>query len=258
MTKKEKLLLLKDLCARAVLEQEDTVSFYSNGTTGLPDFSVSKDCMLFLYDIEKQGEKSSIRERYDRIKESEWFKKTHEGMSVSEEEVDNTNVVVPKDYSSIDPHFFKPADKVEPKFKVGDWIINRTDATIMQIVNNEDFYESVEIGGQRRTDTYNYVEWDFRLWTIQDAKDGDILTNGNSIVIFRKIGNKEWTDVIDYYIGWFIGSKIIIQKFLSHWGRVDEVKLEPATKEQCDLLFQKMKEAGYEWDAEKKELKKIE
>lgn len=32
----------------------------------------------------------------------------------------------------------------------------------------------------------------------------------------------------------------------------------PATKEQHDLLFQKMKEAGYEWDAEKKELKKIQ
>lgn len=32
----------------------------------------------------------------------------------------------------------------------------------------------------------------------------------------------------------------------------------PATKEQRDLLFQKMKEGGYEWDAEKKELKKIE
>ena len=32
----------------------------------------------------------------------------------------------------------------------------------------------------------------------------------------------------------------------------------PATKEQRDLLFQKMKEAEYEWDADKKELKKIE
>ena len=30
----------------------------------------------------------------------------------------------------------------------------------------------------------------------------------------------------------------------------------PATKEQRDLLFAKMKEAGYEWDADKKELKK--
>ena len=31
--------------------------------------------------------------------------------------------------------------------------------------------------------------------------------------------------------------------------------LHPATKEQRDLLFQKMKEAGYEWDSERKKLK---
>lgn len=34
--------------------------------------------------------------------------------------------------------------------------------------------------------------------------------------------------------------------------------VRPATKEQRDLLFSKMKEAGYEWDADKKELNKIE
>ena len=39
-------------------------------------------------------------------------------------------------------------------------------------------------------------------------------------------------------------------------GKLDDIT--PATKEQRDLLFQKMKEAGYEWDAEKKELRKIE
>ena len=35
-------------------------------------------------------------------------------------------------------------------------------------------------------------------------------------------------------------------------------KTYPATKEQQDLLFQAMKEAGYKLDSEKKELKKIE
>ena len=34
--------------------------------------------------------------------------------------------------------------------------------------------------------------------------------------------------------------------------------VHPATKEQRDLLFQKMKEAGYEWNDEKKELKMAE
>ena len=34
--------------------------------------------------------------------------------------------------------------------------------------------------------------------------------------------------------------------------------IHPATKEQCDLLFAKIHKAGYEWNAETKELKKIE
>ena len=40
-----------------------------------------------------------------------------------------------------------------------------------------------------------------------------------------------------------------------HWtGK----KVYPATKEQRDTLFAKMKELGYVWDSEKKELKTIE
>ena len=43
-------------------------------------------------------------------------------------------------------------------------------------------------------------------------------------------------------------------------GRVGNsiIHYSPATKEQRDLLFQKMREAGYEWNEEKKELRKIE
>ncbi len=39
------------------------------------------------------------------------------------------------------------------------------------------------------------------------------------------------------------------------WTSVKDVK--PATKEQRNLLFAKMREAGYQWDADKKELRKI-
>lgn len=56
--------------------------------------------------LEKQGEqKPTLRERYKNIANSEWFKKTYEGMSISDdEEVDNVN-------------------NIEPKFKVGDKVI---------------------------------------------------------------------------------------------------------------------------------------
>ena len=35
-------------------------------------------------------------------------------------------------------------------------------------------------------------------------------------------------------------------------------EIYPATKEQRDILFQKMKEAGYQWNPDTKELKKVE
>ena len=52
-----------------------------------------------------------------------------------------------------------------------------------------------------------------------------------------------------------IKKNFIVQEDVGHWGNAENNQLKPATKEQCDLLFQKMYEAGYEWDAEKKELK---
>ncbi len=58
---------LEEGCTRATLGQENTVSFYSNGTTGLPDCTTSKDCMLFLYDIEKQGEQEQLYIRFGEI-----------------------------------------------------------------------------------------------------------------------------------------------------------------------------------------------
>lgn len=48
-----------------------------------------EDTNPWLIWLEKQGkEKQSLRERYKNIAESEWFKRTHEGMSVSD---DNNN-----------------------------------------------------------------------------------------------------------------------------------------------------------------------
>lgn len=32
---------------RAILEQEATVSFYKDGTTGVPNFNISAECMLY-------------------------------------------------------------------------------------------------------------------------------------------------------------------------------------------------------------------
>lgn len=146
----------------------------------------------------------------------------------------------------------KPVDKVEPEFKVGDWCIDNEDGTIFQIVevlHNTYTYKTIE--GQEYSCTHYSLENDARLWNIQDAKGGDTLAfmDGTSGILLYKENTKNF-GVLSY-------CRIIRNSFIdkeeSGWG---SRLLFPATKEQRDLLFQKMKKAGYEWDAEKKELKK--
>lgn len=148
------------------------------------------------------------------------------------------------------------ANKVEPEFKVGDWItfcgsnpfkILKIEADINGVLeyllldqNGHDFYFSKA-----------HVDKNVRLWTIQDAKDGDVLATSAGAFIYN--GNNCGGSYPGSYCG--INNLGNFQTGVEyHWTRK---KVYPATKEQRDLLFQKMKEAGYEWDADKKELKKL-
>lgn len=88
-------------------------------------------------------------------------------------------------------------------------------------------------------------------------KKGDILYEQKTmsiLLVYERNGNWLMT-FCDY---WILKEKLHMEFPYEKYGFVQEMSLVPATKEQCDLLFQKMKEAGYEWNAEKKELKMIE
>jgi hypothetical protein len=163
-----------------------------------------------------------------------------------------------------------PTNKTEPKFKIekGQWYVCIQSFILNgnTVVIEGRTYKSQEDNAISGEDTRLFIDKldgdaseYFRLWTIQDAKDGDVLADNCSIIIFRKLGNRRWDDVIDYYIGYSCSSdKIKIQSGDLHYGLISKKLFKPATKEQRDLLFAKIKEAGYEWDAEKKELKKVE
>ena len=154
----------------------------------------------------------------------------------------------------------KPADKVEPKFKVGDYIISNNNSEIIYHITgtginelgNPD-YVCEHVGREKEYNNKIYnmrqdkVDANFKLWTIQDAKDGDVLASidGDDILIFRNIEDN--VSFLSYYN--------IARKGEHYWSKS---RFIPATKEQRDLLFQKMKEAGYEWDAENKQLRKVE
>ena len=148
-------------------------------------------------------------------------------------------------------------DKIEPKFKVGDWIVCNSDIDRVERVSDRFYhFETGDCG------LIKDVDEDYHLWTIQDAKDGDVLATENFIFIFKNIDDGNG---VHYYCQYEISKHEDDNQFdialpQSLMGRVGNSisHYSPATKEQRNLLFQKMKEAGYEWDAGKKELKKIE
>ena len=138
----------------------------------------------------------------------------------------------------------------EPKFKVGDWITNGEDCTfqITSIQNGVYFSHNDEVGGDIES-----MERDYHIWTIQDAKNGDVLTlEDGSIETF--ICKEHIDGSITYHVC-YDGEDLHTDSFYSS---VYPNLIHPATKEQRDLLFQKMKESRYEWSEETHELKKIQ
>lgn len=149
----------------------------------------------------------------------------------------------------------KTVDKVEPKFKVGDWCIDNEDDIIFQIVkvlDNTYTYRTNE--GKEYSCTHYSLENDVRLWTIVDAKDGDVLYSLDSKRPFIYKDRLQFSQARGYccinkfgeFAVWYTSKCVICTD-----------KYIPATKEQRDLLFAKMKEAGYEFDFDKKVLKKM-
>ena len=171
--------------------------------------------------------------------------------------------VEPNDYSSIDPHFGKPIeqkpiDNVEPKFKIGDFVVDNCGYVwkIEGIINQFYILEGID-GGESRP-TIEWVNKTFHLWDItKDAKDGDVLVHSSFMFDdFIFIYNN--TSILQAYCYYSKERNRFIMEDRGHHCPWNMQEVTPATKEQRDLLFQKIKDAGYEWDVEKKELKKIE
>lgn len=152
----------------------------------------------------------------------------------------------------------KSADEIKPKFKVGDWVRAISSGNIFKILSvNDGLYRVLCYDGVEANYPIEEVEKDLAYWTIQDAKNGDVLyceNCGIEYIVMNKGVNENGN--VDSYFRYnsMAGFGIDVPSVLCANGDT----ITPATKEQRDFLFKKMHEAGYKWDAEKKELKKIE
>ena len=154
----------------------------------------------------------------------------------------------------------KPAEKVEPKFKIekGKWYVcikDLLDNYANKAFCEGDTYLSTQDGSlipSNRNVPFEVVSQDtyFRDWTIQDAKDGDVLVDSlGNVCIYQEPSTKLM------YHSYCYGSH---KCFIDMGGSHEIVGSSPATKEQRDKLEKAMADAGYTFDFEKKELKKIE
>ena len=146
---------------------------------------------------------------------------------------------------------------VEPKFKVGDWVVfNGFTLYIKEVIKG--FYRTISKGG-----IVNSYDWDIdniaRLWVIQDAKDGDVLANDHNILILKELAYDWSSNGTSYSVKAYCGIKpngnFEIGK--DNWCFCGTLHIHPATKEQRDALMKAMNDAGYVWDAEKKELRRL-
>jgi hypothetical protein len=143
-----------------------------------------------------------------------------------------------------------PDDKVEPKFKTGDWVVY--DHRAYQVVElPKEGYINL---GLRRNGKIEFAPSTYcRHWTIQDAKDGDVLAYRGEQWIFIYKERKDET-LIEYYA-------LASEKGLT----INDVALTvllscivPATKEQREQLEKAMADAGYKWNPDEKKMEKIE
>lgn len=145
---------------------------------------------------------------------------------------------------------------VEHRFHVGDWVTDGISKCQIHFIDDTYYWysENCILG------SIESVDKQYHIWTINDAKDGDILFHSDSassgIFIFKEIVQRGTSQKVICHCDYDSEDGFCLGK--NHtccW--TDSKILYPATKKRADLLFQKMTEAGYKWNPETKTLKKL-
>ena len=145
-------------------------------------------------------------------------------------------------------------DKIEPRFKVGDWVIFTTSGNLYQVEKKGNYeYTLMNNHGCSFCLSFSNEEL-IREWTIQDANDGDIIHFGTVTAIFKKyIGREKCICYCSFCKDG--GFEIPIENGEDNvYGCYNAT---PATKEQRDVLIKAMNDAKYKWNTETNTLEKL-
>lgn len=139
----------------------------------------------------------------------------------------------------------KTTDKTEPKFKVGDWIVFVKSGSTYQVEKIENYEYTLRhvFGGLLCLPFSN--EKRIREWTIQDAKDGDVLVCNDEILLFKSYSEQGKISLYCWYNEY---KNMFVDKEVIDISLTTKNKICPATKKQHDTLYQKIKERKEKFD----------
>ena len=279
---RDKDKLIQELGEYKVKYTQEVLEKYVNSMSNKDDERLRKTAIAFLKDFAEQGYENAVEciawlekqgeQNLPSVNERAWLYLVSDvltwkdgiGQYLDDPRVQEftkrlCNYYAQKLYkpSNIEKNEQKPADKIEPRFKVGDWVIFTTSG------NKGNLYQVEKKGNYEYTLMNNHGcsfclsfsnEELIREWTIQDANDGDIIHFGTVTAIFKKyIGREKCICYCSFCKDG--GFEIPIENGEDNvYGCYNAT---PATKEQRDVLIKAMNDAGYKWDIETNTLEKL-
>ena len=227
-------------------------------------------CDRILKWLDKQNEQKSTNKIEPRFKIGDTMRTLEEArdgftsgmpvvVSIDDEYYHCTNESIAiKDQNNYEyPPINRKEEKIKPKFKTGDWIVNKNGHAFLIGAVGDDKYLFAECGY-----THEKLRWEFiknadehyALWSLEDAEDGEILVHNkyNTIDDFDYIFIYDKHAILQAY-GYY--SKKKGRAFVedgSHYCPWDMTEVKPATKEQRDILRTKLEEIHFKWDAKDK------
>ena len=228
-----------DVYAIATIQDCRIISFTKEGFYFA---DVDGECLLFPSKDQRDWSKFTapwLKKERDTIA---WLKEQGEQEEPQVYETEDGKIIT---YSETDGYKFD-----EPKFHKGQWIACKGLNTALIIDIVDDKYEVEFFDGNKGFPYIDYVDRLFHLWTIQDARDGDVLAAHECYVVFKEVNGLNIKCYCTYhYLGFnpsfYIDTVQNKNAFL------------PATKEQHDAMMKAMNDAGYEWNAKTKTLENL-
>jgi hypothetical protein len=133
----------------------------------------------------------------------------------------------------------------DPDFAIGDWLI--VDAgDIYRLKGISDTrYELVDTHMKTFSVPFS-LDCSLRKWTIEDAKNGDVLAANEVIVLFKEIDGLNIRTHFSYH---YMNTPMVFTNELHN-----KMAFRPALDSEREKLFRKIAEEGYTWDSENKRL----